>query len=219
MLFISRIFRDNILHPDDEFANPHYGVVDTDDNVEEIVPWLVIFHACVECGLTIQGVEIRHIGVVHEITSITPYQSSSTMTPLQAKTALISHVHITVYAGCITSIRWNPEEIQAPVSVRLSDFGSSVSDFCLIFNNYASDYVVTLALDDKLDFSSVSFSVGAPHFVSAEGLGVKYDLREMLDDAKAEFVYNSVGGTRPLDSIIDRPDRYNRMATKLKTWG
>ena len=219
MLFISQIFRDNLLHPDDEDAKPLYGVVDTDDGVEEVVDWTRIYEACAEHNLEICGVDLNKTRYICEVKSITPYQPPETMTPLQMKTALLSHVHITTYDGWVTSIRWKPSEIEKPVSVRLSDFGAGVSDYCLIFNDYAMDYVVNIVLDDNIDFGNLSFSVGEPFFVSAEGLGVKYDIRELTNDAKAELVYNSVGGTNPLDSIIDRPDRYKRMSEKIKTWG
>ena len=203
MLFISR-----------RVGPESFGVVDTDDDVEEVVDWGRLMHACSDCDLEIKGVSVFHESGRTAIENVEPYQPEDTVTLKQLKTAVLNHVRITVYRGSITAIHWCQNDMKSPVTIRPSDFGHSASDYCLLCSEFCNEHVITIVLDDKLEFTSRSFAVFKPFFVGIEGLGAKFDLRELSDDAKAEVIYNSIfacpNGANPLDSVIDNPVRLRR---------
>lgn len=211
MLFISRIAGLGI-----------YGVVDTDDGVEEVVDEVALWEAKSQLGLDIRGVS-----EVDETTVIAlPYQDTSTMTLLQTKTSVLHKVDVKVYNGYITSIIWH--EITEPVYLRLSDFGDRCES-CILYGNKAPGWVnMFLILDDKIkSISEHTFTIeGWSTAVGKDGRGVSIDVRECTNEVLVDMVYRSLmyrSGWKlrfvPLelfDSIIDNPVRKERMLQRLK---
>lgn len=186
MLYISR------------YANfAGYGVVDTDDNREEVVMAEDIRTACIALGLDIAGVHVRDLGRIDlskpigkKVGDVLAYQPPATMSVLQSKMQVMYGLDIIVYGNIISNIRWN--SLGHKVSVRLSDFGTVVGDRFLYGNWVPCDHEITLVFDDKLDIYPQSFGnngyAGHHPLLGDVGLALNLDIRE-LSDKNAEYVY------------------------------
>ena len=167
-----------------------FGVVDTDDGVEEVVNKDDIAENVTRYKLDIKGV--KEVGTLGIAVDIEPYQDVATMTRLQTKTSMLSKVDVTVYDKYITSIRWHT--IDEPATIRLSDFGERCEDCILVGNTLQGEHNITLVFDDKL--KSIT-----PHTLTVEGWstslgkdgrGVVVDLRELTNETIVEDVYRSL---------------------------
>lgn len=212
MLYVSRYI-----------GQEQYGIVDTDDNVEEMADYFKICHLCQRVGLKIAGVDFdyfkRSAGKIHV------YQPKSTVTPLQVKTKTLKHIVVTVYKNIITSVTWNIEDITKPVSLRLSDFGTYCADFLLdavvktlaqgIINadKYKPNQKVTIILDNKLEYSAGAFGSYGYDFSVLDRINVVFDLRE-LDDERATRVYDMLFENSEVvtfKNIVDNDERVVKM--------
>lgn len=210
MLYISRYVRDI-----------SYGVVDTDDFNETIVPEDVVHDAVLKAGLTIGGVS--KVGYVqfgdYSICEIFPYQPPETFSQLQIKTNLIKHTSVLVWKNIITSVRWRANEIKEPVSIRLSDFGRVLGDRFLCGNSQTDSHKITIILDDKLEFERNSF--WRPMALD-ESAGIKFDIRELTRESAAELFYlrwvvhdGSDSRNKRVRAVIDSDDRKNSMMRRF----
>lgn len=202
MLFISRYI-----------GEEHQGVVDTDDGDEQVSTINDIIEAVLVYNIPIFGITANDL-------IIRPYQPPETKTQLQLKTELLSFVKITVWNDIITNISWDSRKIKNPVSIRLSDFGLYLADFVFRGNDVSGDHKVTLIFDDKL-LQVQPFSLQplvAPRPVKGrDTVGVRFDLREVHDNALATSVYNSImssvqgqnrfGFVEIFESILDEQER------------
>ena len=195
--------------------NDHYGVVDTDDGVEQIVAYDYLQSSIVKHRVRVVGV--KHLCDAFDTLVIEPYQLPETLTTLQIKTRLMKFVDVKVYNGMITSVIWDANRIDSPVSVRLSDFGGIVADKFIIDNVGCCEDKVTLVLDDKLRYHFFSFKgtmqFGANH-VPLEHLGVTLDMRE-LNEHNAKSAYYLLSDAVAFDCmhhcVLDNPDRLRRV--------
>lgn len=203
MLFISR-----------RVSSTRYGVVDTDDDSEEFVEFSELNTACCELGIEILGVDVYRADTCG-IADIMPYQLPEKQSLAQLKMAMLFHVDIIVYKDVVVGIRWRQGEITSPVDIRVSDFGSSCAEYVLIDAEFCNEHVVTIILDDKVDFSAKSFQVYKPFFAGIEGAGAVFDLRAVSSDEKAYSIYRGIyacpKGVDPFNSIIDKPERMEKM--------
>lgn len=211
MLYISRY-----VHPQG------YGVVDTDDDTEEVVTREDIYLVCCALGIKVRGVilETDDTGFTY-VAYAGVYQPAETQTQLQIKTRLLRHVEVLVYKSMITHIRWSPNDIKEPVTIRLSDFGTTLADYCLTSIAPAGCHKVTLIIDDKIQFSEKGcfFATDMSVDIGVRGLGVVLDLREMTNDAVVRQLYKIMYDgdfARLFDSLLDTPERMERM---IETWG
>lgn len=204
MLFISRLI-----------GYHNYGVVDTDDGVEEVVDMQELYHLVIELGLEIYGV-VPSGGAIME-NRIFVYQPEETLTQLQLKTMMLKQVHIKVWNNIITSIRWNGKTSEEIVDIRLSDYGIGVADFALARNASFGGYKVNLILDDKVEYSYYAFKrrYYEHTLVGKNGIGVIFDLRE-LSDSKAEQIYKMLyfDKNEMLGSVHDSAERMDRMCNR-----
>lgn len=208
MLFISR-----------RIGYGNYGIVDTDDGVEEIAGVGMIARA-ITSGVEIQGVTV--VVVAHSmqgalVDDIRPYQLPSELTQLQAKVNLLKKVEVTTYHSAITSIRLRSKEIQEPVVLRLSDFGNRCMDCVLQGNIRSGQHKLTLILDNKIELEDIAFCLPSSDngsSVGVHGVGVKFDVREVRYNRVVENVYRAVYAGNSLelwDTIIDSERRKARM--------
>lgn len=205
-----------------------YGVVDTDDGVEEVCDMSDLFDAVCKHELDIAGiVPDRYWGstgvnsaLTRQFTerTISVYQPNDTMSQLQVKTKVLKKISVLIYNGVLVSLTWNPKELTEPVTLRLSDFSKSLGDCFLARNSFSGQHHVTLILDDSLEFTEYSFR--RRHYggltESFSSIGVLFDMRE-LSDQVAEKIYASLYEECTSDNIyhiIDSDER--KMAIMIK---
>ena len=224
MLFISRRVMMTLEEDGERYNAVGYGVVDTDDGIEELWDEDHLGMAINTHNLKIAGApEEYKLGDI-----MRPYQSPDSLSSLQVKLKMVRQIEVTVYKGSITNIVWNARKLQSPVSIRLSDFGSQCDDFILYGRYPQSGYPVTFVFDDKLtDIKSMSFRLETAEldygtitrFLGGKGwaeLGIRYDLRELTSDSLAEIVYSQVLKYNCAeDSILDSVARKKRMLSKF----
>ena len=221
MLFISRrvfcVLRKG--GPRGPLVELKYAVGDTDDDVESIVDRNSLEMCAIQYKMEIGGVEVDRTG--RFVIESMPYQPVETMTVLQTKTSVLHHVDVTVYEGAITSIAWYPDAMKAPVTLRLSDFGSRCGD-CILWDNLGSKHSVTLIVDDKISISYNTFrpEIDNVSIIFDGGLGVVFDLRELTREETADIIYSSVARYRDgsFDNILDSDERKYRMREKYYDW-
>ena len=213
MLFLSRC-----IHVDEgEYvgSTPAFGVVDTDDGVEQIVSMVELVDAVCNCGLKIEGFELSEYG---HSESIAPYQDVGSMTAAQTKLLVMNHVLVTTYRGMITGINFNGADVEKPVEIRLSSIGHSCADYLLVNGKNHDSHKLTLIIDDKLKFTKHSFAAVSRFSgrIGVDGYGIVFDLRGLRDDDAAEVIYRNVfdSGSRT-NSIMDSRERRKRMNSKL----
>ena len=190
-----------------------FGVVDTDDGVEEVVSAQDIVKYCgSDPRLEINGVKLTANGSVY---SITPYQVPELATKQQIKTKLLQHVDVRVFRGAVSGIFWNANLIKTPITIRLSDFGESCWDGILIGNDSDGGVKITLVLDDKIRIGEVSFRMPFGTNLGPNGMGVVFDVREMSNGPSVYNVYQSVfrysDDPDLFESLLDYPERMKRM--------
>lgn len=175
-----------------------YGIVDTDDEVEEIVNFDFIRERCIRHNIAIQGVDPYYFQ--KSAGKVFLYQPPEAVSQAQLKLKMLCRINLKVYKSIITSIDWKISDIVAPVSLRLSDFGTSCADFVLdsvgkiladlILNakKYSARNRVTIILDDKLTYSPRSFWIFGYDSSVINRINVIFDLHELSDD-NARIVY------------------------------
>lgn len=207
MLYISRYF-----------GFDRYGVADTDDGREEIVDINEIHRSVALLGIEIAGVQRTNSFFTGGVVSV--YQPPKMASVLQAKTLTMSHILVKKFRSTITGIEVHSADIKEPVKIRLSDFGSKCADFLFANNPFAGRHVLTLVLDNKLEFTSRSFllRVWDNSCIGQNGIGVVFDITE-LGRKKAEQVYHQVfSGEKPelFASVVDRPERWATYTSQCK---
>lgn len=184
-----------------------YGVVDTDDNVEQIVTSSQLWE-CHNKGIDIQGVYLERGRFIHAV----PYQDSRYMTKFQTKLLVMNHVDIRVYKKAITSITWDSSKISSPVSIRLSNFGSRLADYALYNAVHSGKHDVTFILDNRIKFSKWSFLTHEHIAGGLEGAGVLFDVCDVGNPKRADIVYKAVKDSgSDISSIMDDPVRHRDM--------
>lgn len=172
----------------------HYGVVDTDDDTEQIVS-LSDLHDCRHYGIDIKGA--RYIihndsGTIrYELSHLRVYNSHTTVNKQMAKLKTLAGVDIVLYRHMITQITWDIGKFTRDIVIRLSDFGTFCADW--IFYGLATvipdpKYTITFILDDNVEFSTSSFMM-IPHVEYEEYVmaGVRFDVRELSDENAKTF--------------------------------
>ena len=213
MLFLSRCV--HVFKGENIGTELSFGIVDTDDDVEEVVGMVELTDAVCNHGIEIAGVELANYG---RMESLVPYQDIRSMTATQTKLSVMNHVLVTLYKGMITGINFDGGLIDKPVSIRLSDLGHTCADYLLINGKNYDRHKITLVIDDKVKFTKHSFAAVSrlSGRIGVDGYGVVFDLRNLRDDAAAEIIYNNVydSGSRS-NSIFDGSERRHRMEAKL----
>lgn len=200
------------------------GVVDSDDNIEEIITQEQLHYAVIDRGQNILGVDTGLIGSVLDIEGVYPFQIDKYVTPKMQKLSTLYQVDLIRWKSMVTSIQWGFDRYSgAPPAIRLSDYGTECADMLFIYAPTCYRHRVTLVLDNKCIFSPMSFCSGSPVYPGVEGIGVKFDCRDLTNDAMLKWVYSglSIRGKSSgmaidlADSIIDHPARKLQMMKLL----
>lgn len=196
-----------------------YGVADSDDDAEDLVTLYDLCNICCHIGLPVRGVEVKE----GQIEVIKPYQSLETMTQLQRKAHALYGVEITEYCGAISSITYDGTSMKTAPVIRLSDICHWCGDFLFLNTDYCGAHAITLVIDNKLSFTPKSFMGYLSYSPGLSGLGVVFDLRELLWDDKAQVIYDLLyswsGSSMIQESILDIPERRARFVAKLRREG
>lgn len=203
-----------------------YGVVDTDDGVEDIVGVSVLMEALRTVGNIIVGANAVPTGgpLWHFIEKIRPYQPSETMTQLQVKTSLLKHIDVLTYNSMVTSVQVRASEITAPVTIRLSDFGSMCADGVFRGLTWEGRHTVTVVIDDRIKFLENSFDLPVEdkaRCLGVDGAGIMFDLREVSRPDVYKAVYSAVWDRNEIEvdrTIVDVPERKARMMKAMNSW-
>lgn len=206
MLFISR-----------RVGYSGYGVVDTDDGVEEIVTGTALYDVPSELRKSIKGVLENTEAAPQK--AFRPWQDPDSRSLLQTKTSTLHNVDVTVWGDMVTDIVMRNTQIEV---IRLSDFGTRCADCVFVGNNRPKRHRLTLILDDKVELNLLSFKIlqFADKYVNAgvSSIGVVFDLREVRKRLRTrEVVYHSLFESDPQllkTSIIDEEGYKNDMLRK-----
>lgn len=202
MLYVSRLVSCVESERSKESALTRIGVVDTDDDSEEIVDSVTLSLA-VKLGVQVEGV----LSTEGYLYGVSPYRLPEyNSNAYQSKLALTG-CNISVWKDMITSISWTCDS-----SVRLSDIAGSVADYVISDNNNNEVGLLTVVLDDNIKFTKTSFTPLGLGFLGRGCWDVRFDIRELTD---ASVIYGLLlasidSGTSQEDfyaSIIDRPER------------
>ena len=198
--------------------NDAYGLVDTDNGVEQVAEYGYLQEAVFKNHATIAGVEA--LPGPFDAIRVSPYQPVETMTQLQVKTNLMRFIDIKTYGDMITSVVWDEEKITRPVSIRLSDFGTILADKFMSNGVGGCEKLVTFVLDNKLKYSFFAFVSPrqyGPKREQLDSVGVTFDMRE-LNERNARSAYyllsDSVLFECMHNCVIDKPKRLHRVETE-----
>lgn len=198
-----------------------YGVVDSDTGREFSVVFGDI-ELAIRRGYDIAGIifdkEDTHIDGSPVVSDIVPWEGLRHKSPVASKLQCLCGIDIFVYDGYISSISWKPEKLQGPVSLRLSDFGDTLGDRFLYWGDTRQvGQCLTLVFDDKIRLSPFSFKIPLFYSMESDCTFTCMDIREVTNESLARDIYLNLHGYLSGShfskhvSILDHPDRYNRL--------
>lgn len=158
-----------------------YGVVDTDDGVEEIVTRREILDLG-KAGIDIMG------GVQDRTGLLFPYQLVETFSAYQSRLSAIGGIDTAVYNGEITRITLGKSMSETTVRIILSKLGDRLGPYSLMYNDYEGPVKAVLVFDDSINVLKRSI---IPHSLSTS-CGIRYDLRRVTRSEVREAVYDEL---------------------------
>lgn len=178
-----------------------YGVVDTDDDSETFITWNELTHITDDMHIEIVGFAKYKSG---EIRHAIPYQDPRYCSKQQAKTKTLLGVDIHVWRNEVTAIIIDKAVTVEDVRIRLSDFGSKVSDSLYLDWSIIGETPrrVIIELDDKIklygDPTNILFSDAI------------WDITDCSDDVFAQIMHDAVYDFERDESLlIDNRKREN----------
>lgn len=189
-----------------------YGVVDTDDNHEDVMDKAEIKNAVCKLGVQILGVTTK-IGKSNLLTidRIEVYVPPAVRTKQESKLLMLKKIDIKSSGGKILSLDWNPLPNSPNRVIRLSDYGTSCGPTILPqryvkegYPHHVADQNITLILDDKITIERKTFK-------GCYATGLVFDLREVTNKQTVEWFYAELGVDIALDNVrptvLDKPER------------
>lgn len=197
MLFISR-----------RVGQGQYGVVDTDDGLEEVVDYERLKEAVV-CGIDVKGVAVgsrlpwdKNSEI--DILTIDVYNNRDVSSVMQTKLQVLKGIEVVVYDDTVVSVTWDRHRVKPGTSIRLSDFASKLGDLIFLSASRGPNSPITVVLDDTLSYSELSL-----RFVT--GTEVRLDIREVKNKETVAMIYaehRKRGDSKRLDDyVLDTPER------------
>lgn len=202
MLYISRSIGRN-----------RYGVMDTDDGVEQVVTRSELSKYVLDDGLNIVGCELVDYGNGMWYVLATPY--SPEVDASRSKMNVLKGIDYNVTDGVLISM--NLKKCRVDTTIRLSEICSTIDDFAFIShrNNQGSNKV-TLVLDDNVKAKSEHSFEGL-----AGGNNVILDLREVTYKPTVRRAYAGFIGIHApyrefeIPILDNEPRRSQFMAVRL----
>lgn len=186
-----------------------YGIVDTDDDVEEIVSRDELRTAVMTYGLSIEGMSVSPGKHGPFVQFAQPYQDSRYVTTLMTKTRLVYGVEVRVWRDEVTYVLFNTDITPAGTAIRLSDYGSRFCGYSVVkWTIHRPDNDATIILDDNIKIIDKSPKMSE--------WGVRYDVRELSNSSVVECMYRELVKGTPTEYkfwdswILDNPKRFHR---------
>lgn len=174
MLYVSR-----------SLPGDRYGVVDTDDGVEQIVNRMELNNAVIKLGIPIKGVHLGNGYGSDYVVAVTPQQSHETVTRQQAKLKTLKGVDIRTFNGEITAIIADINLADNNMRIRLSDFGDRISwDATIRWEPRVTNKVLILVVDDKIEFLGSNVRANIYRF--------RWDISEVTNQEIVGMFYNDL---------------------------
>lgn len=198
MLYLSRIF-------DNELASTvRYGIVDTDDDSEQLISWPALRDNVVGRGLEIAGVSTSDSISGLYIHDTHPYQDARYCTAAQAKAKTLLGVELVLWRGIITCITADANVTPTGATLCLSDYCTKVNASAYIgwLPSTNKSKFMRLILDDKITELSIS---------SQHVFGVVWDISELNNPAVLNVLRDKLSFLASQESwekyVIDRQKR------------
>ena len=201
MLYISRILQDS-----NRVGGEAYGVVDTDDDVEELVDIDMLSAACFKHRLNVCGVTCRRTSSFGDyIGEIEVWQDPKYVTAKQSKLRMLTGVDLKLYKDEISYLAVDGNVTTGDISVRLSDYGKRMHyDSIIAYRHHSGTKRVFLVIDDKF------LMKGRPKPCIP---WVCWDIREWSDFDAVSAFYHELMHDRFIDVatwntwVLDKPER------------
>lgn len=186
-----------------------YGVVDTDDSVEDIMNKKELQRAVAHSMFKIEGVETEYDSKsgFWRIKSIEPLECGIHSTAKTAKLAALHGIDMKLVGDRIISLSWDRYVYDKDFVLVLSDYATSCSDGIIYTSTLGkSAEPLLIKLDDNIQFTKSTFN----HW---SVMSVKFDLRSITKVKLANNLYRSYRGANQLgwrtlrDRVIDIPER------------
>lgn len=205
MLYISRCI-----------GKTKYGVVDTEDEVEEVVTQEELADI-VRLGIVIEGAVIScKSGKLPELVEAFPYCVHEHNSTTLMKLRILYGIDIHVRGNIITMLGRDDRVVKEGFRIRLSDYGRVLGNHFLFDPSFGMHHkTVILELDDKLALMEDAFNFASKAYVKLDITNV--DEQTVVDAVYHEHWRNS--SHLPIeDLIIDKPERmeYYRVLEFLK---
>lgn len=201
MLYLSRVIDTEraLRELNRDVEHPLYGVVDTDDDVEEFVTYDELIGIVHYDGITIEGV-VPFMGCgIAETVAIIPYQDMRYATKSQVKTKVLLGVDIRVFKGEIAHIIVNTSVAPDSVRIKLSDFGSYIGNAFYVDFTDGPRKSLVLCFDDKIQFDNP--------FVDAEYMRDVYFDMSLVSDSDVLYSLAKRNSKERLSRVIDNRGR------------
>lgn len=168
MLYISRFLGEDA-----------YGVVDTDDDIEQVVSWQELSEAVEDYGLNIKGCVLANVKET-VLMSCSPYQLPKYCTKAQAKLKTLFGVDLRLWRDEITAIMVDPNFAEQDIKIRLSDYGKRISGNAVLGGMvFSVNCGPMLILDDNVEIYGDSLEIFAS--------GMRWNLCALSD---SKFIYD-----------------------------
>lgn len=193
MFYISRVVGAN-----------KYGVVDTEDGVENIMTTGELSRATCKLGIPIEGVTLYYQPghKLPNIASIKIYQAPESISREQVKLKALKGVDVKKQGDVVVSISVNAPA-DKPVTIRLSDIGTEFGNY--IFSGNKISQGTTIIVDDKIKVTKQTFKNWYGRMI--------LDVRELTNMQVMDYICSDFATEYYIDSkdirryVLDNPKR------------
>jgi len=199
MLFVSR-----------RLPSQCFGVVDTDDGVETIVPIDELGSIVSDFGIDVKGVSIDTFpNGTKYVCEVLIQQDPTKITAQQAKFRTLYDTKVIVYNGELVGIHVG-EKAKYPISINVSSFANKISSLTQFWwdDDSRVDVGIVLVFDDSVEITGGILPVG-------EIYGLKFDISGITDSGVANSFYHKMLEeaddmySEIREYIEDREDRFD----------
>lgn len=182
MLFISRRFPNQKASKSIFGEDLLYGVVDSDDGVEDRCDAGTLVNLISDYGIKIEGVNFRTSGGMQPVidrSAIHVVQCDRWVKAEAVKLKMLHGVEVITFKDQITNISCN---ISRDVSVRLSKYGSSCANYVFYDSDIKGQGRLTVVLDNNIKLSKYTLWW-------LDNVNVLVDVTEVTDEEKLKRIY------------------------------
>lgn len=185
-----------------------YGIVDTDDDTEDIITEALLSYMVYELGMKVEGAERGESPNWGQELFITPYQDQRYCSSVHTKTKTLLGVDVRTYKGEITAIIADGKFFKGDTRIRLSKYGNVINQGVLLrfIHNLLAQNSLILVMDDKIEIGGNIF-----RFLLSN---VYFDLSEVSNVEQYGWCFDGIEDEPALNYIIDKHGRVGNL-TKM----